>query len=239
MAAIKAFFKQNRASKLRSATVVPVMEPQVVVTKNPAEEKLDSCSVLLERDWFVDYDDLLEFLYSLEPEVIDYAYSIRQKYPDRVQGALVDTFMWIHCLPKAPIMSVKDITDQDLFKIEQDIESVAKQEFNEAWKNYKIANGISRGVSSEEEDLHVLDMMLSKEKEALAEYKKKTKRTYVPPSKLKNSEPPKPDANETKILTKIENLENEIKALQKRIAELDNLWEELQKNEFAKQYYTV
>ena len=125
-----------------------------------------------------------------------------------------------------------------MFDIEQDSENVSRQEFEDAWKNYKIAKGISRGVSKEEECLHVFDMMLRREKDALADYRKKAKRVYVPPSR-KNAEPPKPDANEMKMLTKIENLENETKNLQKRIAELDNLWEETQKDEFAKQYYKM
>lgn len=238
MAAIKAFFARNRASKMRSATVVPIEEPEVVVVKNPFQEDIYHYETVLERDWFLDYESLMEFIFDASPEVFQHIYANRQKYPDRVQRAFNDVMRVAYHYAKPTKPTVKDLSDEDMFDIEQDSENVSRQEFEDAWKNYKIAKGISRGVSKEEECLHVFDMMLRREKDALADYRKKAKRVYVPPSR-KNAEPPKPDANEMKMLTKIENLENETKNLQKRIAELDNLWEETQKDEFAKQYYKM
>lgn len=239
MSAIKKFFASNRAYRMKMATVVPVMEDvtEPVEKKNPFEEAMKYYDFILQRDWFVDEESLIDFICQAEPEVFDHIFQNMYMYPERVMYTILNMKPFRLDTSKMKL-KVVDLTDQDMYDIEEKQMEEARQEFDAAWVEYKNKHGLQRGVSREEEDLDVLHMMLRKEKETLTNYTNKMKKAYVPPSR-RGTSVATVDPMQEQLTKKVTTIENEIKALEKKIQELNNNWEETSKNEFAKQYYKV
>lgn len=239
MSAIKGFFtraKATRAYETKLSKVVPIEETQKVIV-DPFQAEIDYFHSTLVRDWWMEYDALIGFIKLASPYVYKYLEDHITDYSDEVQKAICD--VKTYSIPRvSPKYTVVDLTVKNMYDIEEKHNLQEMELFNSMWEAYKTKHGLQCPARQEEEDLDILYLKLKEQKKRLADYLSRTQNSYVPPSR-RTADPQKMDPVATGITKNIMSIESDTKDLQMKVIELNKIWEEDQKNEFAKQYYKM
>lgn len=154
-----------------------------------------------------------------------------------------DSFLdpeYIETVPCEPIcyrgkLKIRDLTDHDMFEIEQQQSELNKIARDEAWEQYKEMFFDERPHNQADEKLKKIQTSIEEEKKKLEAAKKKPKK-YVAPSarKVQTTDP------EIKTIEdSIETLENEFKEANKLIVQLNAQWEQEQRRIFEKDFFKV
>jgi hypothetical protein len=141
-------------------------------------------------------------------------------YSDRVQSVLLYTFDPPKFAEKATL-KCRDISDTELYKMRKDQDDQIAKKVDEAWIQYKKQYGLSRPEGDLDALYTDLYEKLQQKKKDLETQKKKSTKTYVPPSMRGKVANPEVDLTEKIIQT----LENEIEHVKKLIELDEQIWE--------------
>lgn len=172
---------------------------------------LEDVDALLQRNWFVERDDIVHLLYLLVEDDWRWIVHNRHKYDPLIQiiicqeAGIFPTF--------ETELKFRDLTEEDCEDIAIDFERQTVIRTDSRWDEYKKTTGIRRPQSDIDNKLYELNIKLQKEYD---NYHKK----YCP------------DKHE--IAVRINSLKNEIDQVQDRIDKENKDWELLAKTAFRK-----
>lgn len=168
---------------------------------------LEDIDALLQRNWFLDREDIIDLLYLATEEDWQWIVQNRRKYDSSIQ----DVICCEAGLPKINTkLCVRDLSDTEYNRLLFDVEKEAGILVEKKWQDYKHLNNIAPPPSYYDEQLEPLNLEYEKEIKAYSRY----------------------GANKEKIAARIQTLKNEIETLQDKIAQYNKDWDFLAKSEF-------
>lgn len=182
------------------------------------DEEFLHFDALLRRDWFVNDYDIIDLVWQASEEVFERIKKNIHTYSDRIQEVLMYTFD----PPKFSTKQCRDLSDDEMAKMANDMEQQTAKKVDEAWKIYKEKHGLSRPDGDLDERYTDLYDQLQEKKKELETFKKNAPKKYVPPSmRGKEETDPALEALEKKIFK----LKNEIVEVKKDIELEEQIWE--------------
>lgn len=233
MSAVKKAIQRIHQANLRreaweKKTFEEIMNPKPVVEEvYNCEQEFSEFDTLLRRNWFEDDDDIVQLVWDATEEAFQMIMDHVDTYPERVQRVLTCRFRprVIKVWKKLKLLKLKELTDTDMYKIEDYNQTEFDNKFEAEWQTYRKENGLSRPESEVDERYTDLYARLQKAKKNLEdEVKKPSSKRYVPPSmRDKTSVIVTPEVE--KLQKSIQTLENEIAQVKKEIVNEEYIWE--------------
>lgn len=187
----------------------------------------------LRNSTFLDYSDIVDYIYELNEDQYQYALEHIYEYPEETRIALLEG----RVIPEQILANLKykvvNITDEMTERAEKRRRLDKELIFEERLKQEVFPPRPLGEVDEKLDELHAKRTMLEKN---LNEYTKKTdsSKAYVPPAARKTMLSNDPGVIE--IQRKIESLENEIKNQERKIVKENEFWLELKKHEFRNKF---
>ena len=182
---------------------------------------------LLNRNWFVDEDSIVELLNQATISEYDTIRSNALSFPDNVRYIIAPEEY--NCFPKCKL-KCSEMSDSDMQQFTHKQEIQAQAEFEADWKQYSKDIG-ERSFDTIDSEMDDAWDRLQAEKAKLTAHLKKNNLRYIPPSmRLKNNVDPIQSAIETAIRSH----ENEFNALKILVEAADSIWIQDKKNDYRK-----
>jgi hypothetical protein len=217
-----------RTQAWEKRTFDEIMNPKPVVEEvYNCEKEFSEFDALLRRNWFNDDDDIVQLVWDTTEEAFEMIMENVDTYPKRVEEVLRYNFhpRILKIWKQSKKYKVKELTDAEMDKIEDDRQTEFDNRFETEWQAYKKQNGLSRPESDADEKYTDLYTRLQKAKRDLeVEVKKPASNRYIPPS-MRDKTPVVMSPEVEKLQKVIQNLENEIVQVKKEIVNEEYIWE--------------
>jgi hypothetical protein len=235
---IKSFFAKNReisAKREENAKKQQLLAETTVEIETPSQDRIqrefNHCDLLLKRDWFLYPEDIEDLLNDVPEDVCREVYDLINKNKSTYSQKVRDTLAIGEPIPYRGKLKLRDLTDKDLFDMEQSDYEIKKAVRDEAWEKYKEMFFTERPQGEADKRVAQIQTSIDDTKKKIEITSKKNKK-YVPPSarKTQTVDP------ETKALQdNLEILENELIQTNKLIKQLNDDWEREQRYNFEKE----
>lgn len=229
MSAIKKFFDEERARKIRIQEMKKIKQTKVEVVPEVDQAKLDEAYTTV-MNWKIYYpEDLVYYFYSLDREEYEYILERKAEFPSDVQ-----TVLWgpppVSRLGEFLKMKVADFTDAMYVDMKAKEQQAFDKEVEEQLKQRTIP---TRPEDTFDSTLERLRTDLKSQEEELEKLMKGPTKRYVAPSMRKQVMLADPAVQE--MQAKIEKTKNEISIYEKYIVDADDGWKRLKQLEFRDQ----
>lgn len=189
---------------------------------------------VLTNNIFYDSEELQSFLNHLTTEGLQHAINTRANYAENIRAEL-EVYDDVRPKKKVCRMSVHDISDEQMYKLNLQMEKNHRDAMEVKWELYKKANDLpSRPIGDVDEEYDELFEQLCIEKKRLSDYLGSKPKTYVAPSARQSVVM---DLTWGKMKDTIEKIEYKISDIKKKIEVQDQLWDFGLKHEFLQKNF--
>lgn len=240
--AIKNFFEHGREVTVRRKAWELMMEKRMKAASavgEPIRRTIDAevarVDILLKRNWFLDYDDILDLLRDMDADVFEHVALNIGTYPTNIREA-ISAFLPLTTAQLT--MKIREI-DDDAMELRElkDAERMRKM-LTAAWETHRVETNLEPPVGYLDAELDDLCIGLQALKKDLEDAKKKSlSGRYVLPNMRDTLVSANPRVIE--LNKKIDTMENEISLQKQLIVQSQDEWFLTKRNAFEKQQMLV
>jgi hypothetical protein len=246
MSALKEFFgrqksletirQQKRLERLKLQEQMKMKQQEEdLLKKIDFDKRVGIVNRTLNQSYFIDEDSLVDYIWDMDEDVYYYVVEHKNEYSAYINYILNKYFIEQQ-VTRLSNQVVKDISDYDMFKKEMKREEDFNQQFEKAWSDYK-QKGLVRPESSLDLKLKDLMLKLDTAEKQYEEYKKTIPKKYIPPGARGSIKTTDSVANEME--NNIQKIKNEIKVCNHSIEQLNNEYEQNEKQRFKYEFVSA
>jgi hypothetical protein len=176
----------------------------------------ETTNALLERDWFIDNEGIVELLELADQDAWEYVCENRMKYSKRIRD-MIDSYFKPAYKTK---VTVSDLTDEELELIERIRSKKYDDAFRKDWEEELKTLPPRSPTDIDTLSDNTWEILMNAKKDLLDYFKVSQKKYVAPKSRTTVSMDPK----QKKLEDRVRDLENEYNLLKKAIETLDSIY---------------
>jgi hypothetical protein len=186
---------------------------------------------LLERDWFVDDDSLLEFFEDMDEDEYNYAKANRDKYSRRIRECIDFCEEFENPAPKPKLsLRISEMSEREMTRYCRKRDGALQDSIEKVWILHKTSNSLSRPKQDFDHEL----LAAEKNLEFAQNTKKNYRAPYVPRGMTSTR-----NTVEEKINADVSTLEQKVNSLKSQIEIADKDWETVEREKFLHSHFNI